>query len=101
MGNLNAADREKGLYQKYHVQRVDGSDAPGGRHDGCEYFVLDVTHDPHARRALIAYANSCQHEFPQLADDIYRTAADRAMVRVWGDTATPADQEAPDATDPA
>lgn len=84
---------QPGLYDKYIVKRTDGSDGPGAKHDGCEYFILDLTHDPHARRALIAYANSCQAERPQLADDIYRAAADRATKRVWGGTETSYEQE--------
>lgn len=59
-----------GLYQKFVVARVD-PDADA-RHQGCQYFVLDVDHDPHARAALRAYANSCVVEFPELAEDLGR-----------------------------
>lgn len=52
-------DTQQGLYQKYHVVRTDGSSAPGGKHANCEYFVLDMNHDPHAKPALAAYAASC------------------------------------------
>ncbi len=60
----------RGLYRKFDVRRTDGSDASGGKHDGCNYFVLDVTHDPHSDAALLAYANSCEGEYPALADDL-------------------------------
>jgi hypothetical protein len=63
-----------GLYHKFTVTRTDGTSAPGQKHDGCEYFVLDITHDPHAYAALRAYADSCQKEYPKLADDL-RTQA--------------------------
>lgn len=53
-------DKTKGLYGKFIVQRTDGSDQHGGKHHGCEYFVLDLSHDKHAYMALRAYANSCR-----------------------------------------
>ncbi len=63
--------RHQGLINKFKkVERADGSSAPGGRHDGCEYFVLDIDHDPHARKALLAYADSCGGEYPELAADL-------------------------------
>lgn len=61
---------EQGLFHKFDVRRVDGSDAPGGKHHGCRYFVLDVDHDPHAVDALIAYANACEKTHPALATDL-------------------------------
>ena len=63
-------DKTRGLYEKFRVRRLDGSDRLGGKHDGCWYFVLDVTHDPHARAALLAYAESCRADYPLLADDL-------------------------------
>jgi hypothetical protein len=65
----------KGLYEKFSVTRNDGRSAPGEKHDGCEYFVLDLSHDKHAMPALAAYAQSCADEFPELAADL------RAKVR--------------------
>ena len=59
-----------GLYHKFDVRRADGTDAPGGKHDGCSYFVLDLTHDPHAIPALRAYAKACRAEYPLLAIDL-------------------------------
>ena len=66
-------DKTRGLYPegKFIVRRKDGTDAPGGKHDGCEYFVLDMTHDPHARSAILAYAQSCEADYPLLAADLH------------------------------
>ena len=61
---------DAGLYRKYQVERLDGSSEPGGKHAQCEYFVLDLEHDPHARAALDAYADSCARTHPRLADDL-------------------------------
>jgi hypothetical protein len=60
----------QGLFRKFDVRRTDGSDAPGGKHDGCSYFVLDVDHDPHAKPALTAYAEAVRATHPLLADDM-------------------------------
>ncbi|MFI5296569.1 MAG: hypothetical protein ACHREM_00610 [Polyangiales bacterium] len=62
--------KERGLYQKFKVERTDGSSAPGGKHDGCDYFVLDLTHDRHAVTALQTYAESCADSYPALYDDL-------------------------------
>jgi hypothetical protein len=61
---------QQGLFRKFVVRRTDGSDAPGGKHDGCDYFVLDVTHDKHAKAALAVYAASVEETHPQLAADM-------------------------------
>lgn len=63
-------DRTRGIYHKFVVSRTDGTSAPGGKHDGCFYFVLDLNHDPHARAALAAYMKSCEAEYPLLAADL-------------------------------
>lgn len=63
-------DKTRGLYNKFRVERTDGTSKPGGKHHGCDYFVLDVTHDPFAIPALSAYAEACEKEYPLLADDI-------------------------------
>lgn len=73
--NLNERDntktnREQGLFRKFDVRRTDGRDAPGGDRAGAEYFVLDVTHDPHALRALAAYADAVEFTHPDLARDL-------------------------------
>jgi hypothetical protein len=63
-------DKTRGLYDKFEVRRTDGKSEPGEKHHGCQYFVLDLDHDPHARPALAAYMASCQAEYPLLAADI-------------------------------
>lgn len=65
MGN-----KARGLYNKFTVLRADGESSPGRKHDGCEYFVLDLTHDPFAWPALKAYADACEAEYPLLAADL-------------------------------
>ena len=70
-GTIVATDgKSRGLYQKFRVRREDGRDEVGEKHFGCEYFVLDLTHNPFAMAALFAYAKECESEFPQLAADI-------------------------------
>lgn len=63
---------QQGLFRKFIVTRTDGSSEPGGKHEHCEYFVLDVDHDPHAPAALAAYADKCQATHPELAADMRR-----------------------------
>ncbi len=65
-----ADDRTQGWYRKFHVERTDGRSAPGQKHDGCDYFVLDLTHDPYSVPALKRYAQACRSMFPSLATDI-------------------------------
>ena len=66
--------KEMGLYNKFKVERVDGKSAKGKKHDGCEYFVLDLTHDPHAIPALEAYKESCFDDgYVALAEDLEDT----------------------------
>ncbi len=69
-------DRDKGLYDKFKVTRSDGRSKKGQKHERCQYFVLDVNHDPHAYAALLAYAASCKDEYPQLAIDVQNLAND-------------------------
>lgn len=63
-------DTSKGLIQKYIVKRADGTHREGQKHDGCEYFVLDLAHDKFAGKALLAYAMACEDEYPLLARDL-------------------------------
>ncbi len=65
-------DRTRGLYNKFRVTRVDGTHAVGQKHDACQYFVLDLTHDPYAFDAVQAYADACANEYPLLAVDLRR-----------------------------
>ena len=67
----DAIDKQTtGLYAKFTVTRTDGQSEPGRKHDHCDYFVLDLTHDPFALPALKAYAEACRSEYPALASDL-------------------------------
>lgn len=77
--NITPRDKDRGLYHKFrNIERVDGRSAPGEKHHGCNYFVLDITHDPHALVAIRAYAESCALDFPILARDLRLQAAAEA-----------------------
>lgn len=54
------------------IKRADGTDEPGQKHHGCNYFVLDLDHDEHALAALAAYAVSCVLDDPLLASDLMK-----------------------------
>lgn len=58
----------KGIHTKYYVERADGRDMG-------PYFILEYAGDVHARKAMAAYAESCQDEKPELAADIRATIA--------------------------
>lgn len=60
-------DADRGLYGKFFVSRLNDE---VGKHTNCDYFVLDLVHDRHAKMALLAYAASCADEFPLLAKDL-------------------------------
>ena len=64
------SNKEKGIYQKFNVSRVDGGTDIGEKHCDCIHFVLDINHDPHGRVALKAYAESCADEYPELSCDL-------------------------------
>ena len=66
------------IYDKFHVARKDP--AAHVRHVGCQYFVLDLTHDPAALYAIEAYADACQGDRPGLASDL-RQVAMRSQLR--------------------
>ena len=61
---------QQGVFRKFDVRRVDGSDQPGGKHFGCEYFVLDMAHDQYAKDAIRAYAEACKATYPTLSSDL-------------------------------
>lgn len=67
----------KGLYEKFHVERTDGESALGKKHDDCDYFILDLTHDKHAIPAIAAYAASCTTENALLAGDLMFIVMDK------------------------
>jgi hypothetical protein len=66
------SDRTRGLFEKFIVRRTDGTSEVGKKHDGCEYFVLDMTHDPYAKAAAQAYVEACRADYPLLAADMVR-----------------------------
>lgn len=68
--NKEVGKEAQGLFRKFEVHRVDGTDRKGGKHHGCEYFVLDMDHDPVANQALAAYAAAVRATNPTLAADI-------------------------------
>lgn len=82
---------QQGLFKKFMVKRVDDSDDIGGKHYGCEYFVLDVDHDQHAPNALRAYATACAETHPKLSADLKamwgaqerKPLTDEQITEVW------------------
>lgn len=63
-------DRERGLYRKYELTRVN-EDGSHLFQVFTPFFVLRYDSDPHARAALVAYAESCRSEYPQLANHLF------------------------------
>ncbi len=59
-----------GLHDKFVVTRTDGKSKKGEKHADCRYFVLDYDHDPFALTAMLAYADACEKERPELAKDL-------------------------------
>lgn len=79
-------DKSRGLFGKFYISRQDGSSMPGGKHDGCDYFVLDVTHDPLAIAPLRKYAEDARREgYVLLADDL-DAMIDRCAAKETNDT---------------
>lgn len=69
--------RDLGVFRKFAVTRTDGGSAPGRKHAGCEYFVLDLVHDPHAIPAVRAYTVSAKMDgYHQLAWDLRQRIGD-------------------------
>ena len=68
--------KKPGLYRKYSVRRLKDKTR---KHEYCEYFVLDWSHDKFAPVAALAYASACESEFPELAADL-RIRASRAAL---------------------
>jgi hypothetical protein len=67
---MEKPDQKVGLYEKFKVERLDGSTAPGKKHAGCRFFVLDLEHDAFAPMTIWHYAHLCAGEFPALAEDL-------------------------------
>jgi hypothetical protein len=89
-GIVDAATKKAlGIYNKYAVYRNDREDRPGYKHEGCEYFVLDMTHDPFAVPALRAYADACMKEgYIPLAGELRHKATEletKLGLKIHGD----------------
>ena len=76
-------DSSRGLYKKFKVERTDGKDGPGQRHEHCRYFVLDLDHDEFAYQALATYRDQCATKFPALASDIGRFLRGENVFNDW------------------
>jgi len=62
-------DKARGLYEKFRVERVDRE--AQARHAECDFFVLDLQHDPLALQALETYAYAAHAAgYGPLADDL-------------------------------
>lgn len=69
----------KGLYNKYHVTKTDGSPIdPEAR-----YFVLRYDTDSAARKALAVYARYIEAENPDLARDLRSKLAERGLACMY------------------
>ena len=77
-------DPSRGLYNKFRVERTDGSSVIERKHFGCNYFVLDVTHDPFTLPALESYASACEVDYPLLAADIRGLVAAKRSRKLKG-----------------
>ncbi|WP_186137379.1 hypothetical protein [Burkholderia gladioli] len=56
--------------RRYEARVADGSATPATSIRKTEFFVLDLTNDPHAPAAMVAYARACAAMRPQLAVDM-------------------------------
>ena len=68
------SDKNKGIYEKFKVERTDGKSAPGEKHHNCRYFVIDIDHDEFASSTLRRYAGACASKHPRLAKDLKEIA---------------------------
>ena len=75
--------RDGAVYRKFIVERTDGSSAPGMKHHECDYFVLDLRHDPFSLPAIAAYAKACEDTHPALADDLRERYLPELKRRSW------------------
>lgn len=61
----------EGLEDRYFVERLTPSSSqPPKLHVGCDYFVLDLTHDGVARDAAWAYCDELPPHRKRLADEL-------------------------------
>jgi hypothetical protein len=75
-------DKNRGIYEKYKVERTDGKSAPGQKHENCRYFVIDLDHDKYAYQAIRAYAIACNSEYPKLSKDLEDICNDLTMIEL-------------------
>jgi hypothetical protein len=62
------SDEPLGLFNKYYVNKVDGSPTD----PEAVYFVLRLDTDPNARRVALVYSNIVEETNPKMADDLRR-----------------------------
>jgi len=63
---------EGGFGERFSVRRVDGKPC----RPEASYIVLDYATDPHAKGAILSYADSIEAENPILAEDFRSAVAD-------------------------
>jgi len=63
----------KAIYPKYMVYRMDGKDNVGEKHEKCDLFVLDLTHDPAAIPAMAMFVTACADDRPALSASVWAT----------------------------
>lgn len=68
-------------HDRYLVKRADGSSTPGGKHENCEYYVLDLDCEPLVHVALDAYATACEMAFPVLSNHLKARVI--GLKRIW------------------
>lgn len=72
-------DKNKGLYRKYFVRKLDENGHPK-EDDGDVFFVLNLSSGcPHVKAAILSFANSCKTENIKLHDDLKR------LIRLYDD----------------
>lgn len=64
----DACGEKRGLYSKYRVQKKAADDFWVSVEE--PVFVLEYRKDRHAARAVVAYAESCREENPQLCQEL-------------------------------
>ena len=71
----------QGIYNKFIVYRTDGKSNIGQKHHECKYFVLDLNHDKFAIPAIIAYAEACREEYPELSANLFSMSIELGFPR--------------------
>lgn len=73
-------DPNKGLFNKYKIERVDGKNdgvnVGRGHVEPADYFILKLNSgNKYEIEALEAYARSCKNDLPLLSRDLFEKAA--------------------------